>query len=88
MNEKTATQVREEGRDESILHQHFQRFLKRWAPEDRQRSYEFEADLMMLMRAIHADAAKPMEQALTTALKAMPPMQILTPDRPDDSQKD
>jgi hypothetical protein len=71
---KTATQVRQDENELSALHKTFEAFLNQWKPEDRCEASRFEADLFMLVRAIHADAAKPMEKALTASLSAMPPM--------------
>lgn len=48
---------------QSVLHRRFAFFLKKWAPKGEDR--EFEADLYMLTRTIHDDAAKPFTATLS-----------------------
>ncbi len=65
---ETAMRDNERQRSESILHQRFEYFLRKWAPEGESR--EFEADLFMLVRTIHEDAARPFSGMLQSSLKA------------------
>lgn len=73
----------DEAQRKRALHQHFENFLRKWAPRNRD-SREFEADLFMLTRAIHEDAARPFGAMLEKSLMAMPPFHmVLEKDKTD-----
>lgn len=78
MTGKTATELmmqdRDSWRDERIVHDYMERFVKKWAPSDRNEAAEFHADFLSVIQAVHRDAARPMHDALTKAFAAMPPM--------------
>lgn len=67
----TSFHDRDRAHQERALHQSYEHFLKKWAPAVGA-SREFEADLYMLVRAIHQDAARPFGKMLEAALTAMP----------------
>ncbi len=59
-------------REERILHQRMEWFSKKYAPADRYEAAEFQADLLMLIQAVHADASRETHALLTRALSVMP----------------
>jgi hypothetical protein len=70
MSKETATgdgTLEHERDTRSALHRQAEAFFERWKPENGEHG-RFHADLMALMSAIYADAAKPMEKALTAAM--------------------
>lgn len=70
----TATELRSKEVEEHIIAQHFEKMFRKYAPRGRESEYHM--DLMMMVRAIHADAAKPYEQAMNQMMRAMPLMTI------------
>ncbi|WP_421930061.1 hypothetical protein [Nitratireductor rhodophyticola] len=71
----------ESARQERVLHEHFGFFLRKWAPKGH-RDREFEADLHMLVRAVHQDAAQPFSKILERAFAAMPIQPIIKGQQP------
>lgn len=74
---KTATELRSKEVDDHIVAQHFERMFRKYAPRGRESEYHM--DLMMMVRAIQADAAKPYEQTMGRLLEAMPFATITVP---------
>lgn len=74
---KTATEAIQErlGReqDERSVHSNMARFVRRWAPDDRHDAAEFQADLALVLQAVHRDASRETHALLAKALMAMPP---------------
>jgi hypothetical protein len=75
MTDQTATEISKKAFDtqqqEQILHLRFEEFVRKWAPKDRSAGH-FEADLFMLVRVIHADAARPYEASMNAMLRSLP----------------
>lgn len=67
---ETLTESRSKEVEEHIIAQHFEKMFRKYAPKGRESEYHM--DLMMMVRAIHADAAKPYEQAMNKMMQAMP----------------
>lgn len=61
-----------EMRDEHILDQRFEHFLKRHKPSDPRDAMDFEVELHSLVRAIYAEATKPYEKTMSSMLRALP----------------
>lgn len=75
----TATSIRDDdtARDERTLHARMEWFSKKWKKDmDPGDAAEFDADLLLLIQAIHRDANRETYALLTKALAAMPPMHI------------
>jgi hypothetical protein len=74
---KTATDIQADAvdahRDERILHSRMEWFTKKYQPADRREASEFQADLLMLVQAVHQDASRYTHKLLENALRAMPP---------------
>lgn len=62
--------------DERSVHSSMRRFVQRWAPDDRHDAAEFQADLALVLQAVHRDASRETHSLLTKALMAMPPQPI------------
>ncbi len=62
--------------DERSLHAAMHRFAKKWNPDHKDDALEFQADLLLLVQAIHRDASRETHTLLTNALMAMPPQHI------------
>jgi hypothetical protein len=60
------------------LHDYMDHFAKKWAPFDRRRNAEFQADFLCLVQAIHREAMKPMERAMTSAFSLVPLQSIIS----------
>lgn len=77
---KTATEAMQErlGReqDERSVHSSMRRFTQRWAPDDRHDAAEFQADLALVLQAVHRDASRDTHALLTKALMVMPPARL------------
>jgi hypothetical protein len=76
MSRVTATEAAtiERERDTRLaLHRQAEAFFEAWKPEEACEHGRFHADLMALMSAIYADAARPMEKALTAAMSIAGP---------------
>lgn len=54
------------------LHNNVERFTREWAPGDPRRRAEFNADLILLVQAVHHDAMIPVERLLSNALRCIP----------------
>lgn len=63
--------------DERSVHAYMQRFVQRWAPDDRHDAAEFQADLALVVQAIHRDASRETHAMLYRAVAAMPTPSIL-----------
>jgi hypothetical protein len=75
-----ATDLVDQGRDETILHQRMQWFFEKYAPADKRDAAEFQADLMMVVQAVHRDASRHTHDLLGKALSLMPwPSTIVMP---------
>jgi hypothetical protein len=71
----TATEMaarRDADLDERALHQRMEWFFKKYAPADTREAAEFQADLMMVVQAVHRDASRETHALLAKALAAMP----------------
>lgn len=73
---ETARENMERERDERSLHAAAQRFLKKWNPDHKDDALEFQADLLLLVQAVHRDAMRETHALLKNALAAMPPQPI------------
>ena len=77
----TATEAMQEriGRDqdERSVHAYMRRFVERWAPNDQRDAAEFQADLALVLQAVHRDASRDTHELLRRALAAMPPQPII-----------
>lgn len=84
MEEQTATSLRGRDReremDERALHRRMQWFFEKYAPADKREAAEFQADLTMVVQAVHRDASRETHALLTKALSAMPPAQFIVKD--------
>ena len=80
MNENIATMIESQNRDEEILHRRFEHFFKTWAPKGDESL--FHSDLMMLVRTIHSDAAKPYEQAMSKMMQSLPVLAFAPSNKP------
>lgn len=74
----TATQTIQEriGReqDERSVHAYMRRFVERWTDGmDRRDAAEFQADLTLVLQAVHRDASRETHELLRRSLAAMPP---------------
>lgn len=65
-----ARDLEESQRSEENLQRKFESFVRCWAPMHSE--HQFHADLHMLIRAVHQDAAKPYEKAMSQMMSAMP----------------
>lgn len=80
----TATEAmaqREQDIDERTLHARMKWFVEKWTTQmdlNKRDAAELNADLMMVMQAVHKDASRETHALLTKALAAMPPMSIQT----------
>lgn len=80
---KTATDILADvdaHRDERILHARMEWFTKKYQPADRREASEFQADLMMLVQAVHQDASRHTHKLLENALRVMPPFVVAKPE--------
>ncbi len=59
-------------RQEFALHLRYMHFFEKWAPAEGRA--EFDADLMMLVHSIHAEALKPYEALMAHAMALVPPL--------------
>jgi hypothetical protein len=76
MSRETATEaatIERERDTRSALHRQAEAFFETWRPREVRDHGLFHADLMALMSAIHADAARPMERALSAAMAVAGP---------------
>lgn len=74
---KTATEMlkRDDAdMDARMLHDAMERFSYHWAPSEPRKQAEFQADLLLLIQAVHRDAARPFGKMLENAMALMPPM--------------
>ena len=69
---KTALEIHEEARDERQLRERVAYFCEKYAPADKQDAAEFQADLMMVVQAVHRDAMRCTHELLKHALAVMP----------------
>lgn len=60
--------------DARMVHDAMERFSYHWAPSEPRKQAEFQADLLLLIQAVHRDAARPFGDMLTKAIAAMPPL--------------
>ncbi len=59
--------------DERSVHAYMRRFVERWAESmDRRDAAEFQADLTLVLQAVHRDASRETNALLMRALAAMP----------------
>lgn len=83
MADQTATSIaskdREREMDERTLHGRMKWFTEKWAMAQQEAQSEFQADLLLLIQAIHRDASRETHALLTKALMAMPPQPIFIP---------
>lgn len=80
---KTATSIRQDTdahRNERLLHARMEWFTNKYQPVDRREASEFQADLLMLIQAVHQDASRHTHKLLEKSLAAMPPFTIVKPD--------
>lgn len=78
----TATEALEQnGRDsdERALRHYVEHFIRAWAPPEPHAAAEFQADFLLVVQAIHRDASRPLQKALTVAFAAMPPIIFTKP---------
>jgi hypothetical protein len=76
MSRETATEagtLKQDRDTRSALRLEAEAFYEKWKPEEAWEHGRFHADLMALMSAIYADAARPMERALTAAMSIASP---------------
>lgn len=78
---KTATDAMQErtGReqDERSVHAYMRRFIERWTADmDKRHAAEFQADLTLVLQAVHRDASRDSHELLRRSLAAMPPSQF------------
>ena len=78
---KTATEAMQEriGReqDERSVHAYMRRFVERWTADlDKSAAAEFQADLTLVLQAVHRDASRDTHELLRRSLAAMPPTPI------------
>lgn len=62
--------------DERAVHSSMRRFVQRWSPDDRHDAAEFQADLTLVLQAVHRDAGRETQALLMRALSVMPPAPI------------
>ena len=71
----TATEAlmkqQDEERDNDRLNTMVRAFIKRYQPEDRRDSLDFEMYLHEIVRATHREAVKPYEKILSSAVQGM-----------------
>jgi hypothetical protein len=60
--------------DARIVRDAMERFSYHWAPSEPRKQAEFQADLLLLIQAVHRDAARPFGDMLTKAMSVMPLM--------------
>lgn len=71
----------ERDRDERSLHKRVQWFVEKWTAQmdlNKRDAAELNADLVMVVQAVHRDAGREYHHLLKSALSAMPPVQIVT----------
>lgn len=76
---KTPAEIRADvdtHRDERVLHARMEWFTNKYQPEDRREASEFQADLLMLIQAVHQDSSRYTHHLLKNAFAAMPPMMV------------
>lgn len=73
-------QMQEDRRAQAALSNYMEQFTRRWAPHDRRDNAEFQADFLLVVQAVHRDAMKPMEAAMTAAFSSLPPMFLHQPE--------
>lgn len=74
---ESMAEARERDIDERSLHSRMKWFTHKWTAELSSRdASDFNADLLMLVQAIHRDANRETHALLTKALMAMPPQPI------------
>jgi hypothetical protein len=78
MTKSTATDFVEQKRDSEMdareVHLAMEHFSFHWAPSEPRKAAEFQADLLMLVQAVHRDSARPFADILAKAFSAMPSM--------------
>lgn len=72
----TATEQMQAQRDRDVaertLHDRMQWFFEKYVPADKREAAEFQADLTMVVQAIHRDASRETHELLMRAVAAMP----------------
>lgn len=64
--------------DERSVHAFMRRFVERWTSDmDKRDAAEFQADLTLVLQAVHRDATRDTHALLVKALSAMPPQPIM-----------
>ncbi len=58
--------------DERMLRHAMEHFSYNWAPSAPRKNAEFQADLLLLIQAVHRDAARPLNKMLMAAMGAIP----------------
>lgn len=77
MNARDTITDAQRDREEYTLMKRMEHFVRKWSPPGRQS--EFDADLFMLVRMIHADAAKPYAATMERVMKSAMPLSMLRP---------
>lgn len=63
--------------DERSVHTYMRRFVERWTDGmDKRDAAEFQADLTLVLQAVHRDASRDTHELLRRSLAAMPPAPI------------
>ena len=78
---ETVSESMDRERDERSLHTAMRRFTKKWNPDHKDDAMDFQADLLLLVQAIHRDASRETHALLMNALAVMPPQTIFV-DKP------
>jgi hypothetical protein len=77
---RTATSLMMEDRIAQVpLHDYMEHFAREWAPDFPDANAKFQADFLRVVQAIHREAMKPMERAMTAAFSTMPMPQMIFP---------
>ena len=63
---------RSEHEKDKRINLRLEHFLKTWQPNDPIKSYEFNADVMMLIREIHIDAQEPIRETMMAIMDKIP----------------
>ena len=81
---QTATSINSEERkrdlDERSLHKRVQWFVEKWTTQmdlNKRDASEFNADLIMVVQSVHADASREYHNLLKATFAVMPPAQFI-----------
>jgi hypothetical protein len=84
MSDQTALMANHDARMKELRERDLERrirlFTDAWKPEDRRSASDFEAQLIMLVRQIYADAQEPLLKHIGDICRAMPMIMPRTPD--------